>query len=116
MGFDTVHHFLNGVDCLNNLNLNPEIVLLDHQMHHITGFEILKKIKRFNPNIAVIMVSGQEDMDTALDALRYGAFDYIIKNNKETSKIEKALEKISKLKHISAKSKPSILKKIFPIG
>lgn len=116
LGFNDVHHFLSGVDCLDNLYLNPDIILLDHQMSQITGFEILKKIKRFNPNISVIMVSGQEDMTTALDALRYGAFDYIIKDNTEISKIEKTLEKIAKLNLLTTKSTPSFFKKIFSIG
>lgn len=112
LGFSKIHHFLNGQDCLNKLHLGPEIVLLDHQMHEISGFEILKKIKRSMPNAAVIMVSGQEDMTTALDSLRYGAFDYVIKGNNETTKIKKALEKLSRLNLIPLKPKPSLLSKM----
>lgn len=112
LGFSKTHHFLNGQDCLNKLHLNPEIVLLDHQMHEITGFEILKKIKRSMPNAAVIMVSGQEDMTTALDSLRYGAFDYVIKDNNETTKIKNALERLSSLNLIQLKPKPSFLNRM----
>lgn len=111
LGYSNLHYFSSGVDCLNHLHLNPTIVLLDHQMAQVTGFEVLKKIKRSNPDAAVIMVSGQEDMTTALNALKYGAFDYIIKDNTETSRIENALDRLAKLKSLRPASK-SLFKKL----
>jgi len=42
LGYTNLHHFYSGVECLNNLHLNPEIVLLDHQMSQVNGFEVLK--------------------------------------------------------------------------
>lgn len=100
LGYTNLHHFQSGVECLDNLHLNPQVVLLDHQMSQVNGFEVLKKIKRSNPDTAVIMVSGQEDMATALNALKYGAFDYIIKDNTETSRIENALGRLAKLRSL----------------
>lgn len=113
LGFGNINHFFSGVDCLNNLNLAPDIVLLDHDMEEISGFEILLKLKRYNPDIAVIMVSGQEEMGTAIDALKYGAFDYIIKGNKETNRISETLSRYSKLLALKETKKKSILNKIF---
>ncbi|MFK8162938.1 MAG: response regulator [Lewinella sp.] len=115
LGFENLHHFFSGVDCLNNLHLNPAIVLLDHQMSQVSGFEVLKKIKRYNPDTAVIMVSGQEDMATAVNALKYGAFDYIIKDNTETTRIEDALRRLARLSTLRPTSK-SIFKKLISIG
>jgi len=115
LGFDNLHHFFSGVDCLNNLHLNPAIVLLDHQMTQVSGFEVLKKIKRYNPDTAVIMVSGQEDMATAVNALKYGAFDYIIKDNTETTRIEDALRRLARLSALRPPSK-SLFKKLISIG
>lgn len=115
LGYNNLHHFHSGVECLNNLHLNPEIVLLDHQMSRVNGFEVLKKIKRSTPDTAVIMVSGQEDMATALNALKYGAFDYIIKDNTETARIEEALKRLAKLKSLRPASK-SFFKKLTSIG
>lgn len=111
LGYSDLHYFSSGVDCLNNLHLNPTIVLLDHQMAQVTGFEVLKKIKRSNPDAAVIMVSGQEDMTTALNALKYGAFDYIIKDNTETTRIENALNRLAKLMSLHP-AKKSLFKKL----
>jgi CheY-like chemotaxis protein len=70
LGYTNVTIFHSGVDCLNNLDQQPEIIFLDHNMDVLTGFEVLKKIKRINPNIYVIMLSAQENMKTAVDALK----------------------------------------------
>lgn len=113
LGFGKINHFFNGVECLNNLHLAPKIVLLDHDMYEVSGFEILLKLKRHNPDIAVIMVSGQEQISTAIDALKYGAFDYIIKGDKETDRITATLTRYSKLLELKGKKKKSILNKIF---
>lgn len=111
LGFQHIHYFPNGEDCYNSLHLNPAIVLLDHQMPGITGFEVLRKIKRYNPDTAVIMVSGQKDMTTALDALKYGAFDYIIKDNTETVRIEQAINRLAALDKLSRSKGKSLFKK-----
>ncbi len=112
LGFAHTHQFHSGVECLNNLPLEPEIILLDHDMNEITGFEVLKKIKRHNPNAAVIMVSGQEDMTTALNALKYGAFDYIIKGNMEVERIESTLERLARLREATATRSRTFLGKL----
>lgn len=116
LGFTDVHPFHSGVDCLDNLQLNPAIVLLDHDMAQITGFEVLKKIKRYDPDAAVIMVSGQEDMATALDALKYGAFDYIIKGDGEVRRIEDTLNRLSRLRDVMTRPRRSLFGKLLSHG
>lgn len=108
LGYDDVTCFSDGTSCLNQLTEKPGIVLLDHQMDDLNGFEVLKKIKRFDPNIYVVMVSGQEDMTTAIDSLKYGAFDYIIKGTDTTDKITKVLYRIGEIHQliINKKNKP----------
>ncbi len=95
--FTNIHFFQNGEDCLENLHLKPDIVFLDHNMDELTGFEVLKKIKRINPNIYVVMISGQEDIQVAVEALKYGAFDYIIKNNSTCNRILETIDRILKI-------------------
>jgi DNA-binding NtrC family response regulator len=86
---------------------------LDHQMDTFTGYEVLKKIKRYDPNIFVVMVSGQEDIKTAVDTLKHGAFDYILKSDHDEQKIGEVLEKIAQVKELQSRKKPGILKTIF---
>ncbi len=113
LGFENVSYFLSGVECLNNFSENPDIILLDYQMDHLSGFETLKKIKRFNPNAFVIMISSQPDITTAVESLKYGAFDYIVKGENETELITKSLQRIAILKEKMVTKKTSFLKKIF---
>jgi len=51
-------------------------------------------------------------MTTALNALRYGAFDYIIKDNTETQKIEDALKRLAKLRSMRPVAKSAFLKNL----
>ncbi|WP_264566421.1 response regulator [Flavobacterium sp. N3904] len=115
LNYTDITYYNNGNDCLNNLNLKPDIIFLDHNMEDITGFEVLKKIKRQNPNIYVVMISGQENIKTAVDALKYGAFDYIIKDNMVSEKMNLIITKIIKVKEELKKSNPTILKRFLSI-
>jgi polysaccharide export outer membrane protein len=81
-------------------------------MDTLNGFEVLNKIKRFDPNINVVMVSGQEDLQIALNALKYGAFDYIIKGDQEIEKMESVITRITNLDKEIKRSKPSFFKRI----
>lgn len=114
-GFDDISLFLNGTVCLNNLHLKPDVIFLDHNMDTMTGFEVLKKIKRFDPNINVIIVSGQETIKTAVDALKYGAFDYIMKGDNEIEKMKNAIERIKNIRLEIQKSNPTFIQKLLSI-
>ena len=115
LGHTDVTTFDNGTACLNSLTQNPDIIFLDHNMDVLTGFELLKKIKRFNPNIHVVMISGQENMKTAIDALKYGAFDYIIKNDMVAEKMEDLLRRITEIQKELKKSKYPLFKKLLTL-
>ena len=113
LGFSNILKFQSGTECLNNLIKYPDIIFLDYKMDTLNGFEVLKKIKRFNPNINVVMVSAQEDLQTAIDALKYGAFDYIIKSDQEEVKMAQVIERITNLERATKKQKLSLLKAFF---
>ncbi|KIC62204.1 response regulator [Chryseobacterium taiwanense] len=96
--YEDITSFSNGEECLDELYQKPDIIFLDHNMEDLNGFEVLKKIKRYDPNIYVIMVSAQENIDMAVTALKYGAFDYLVKDANVCEKITEATEKILKIK------------------
>src|SRR5512138_3830034 len=73
----------------------PDLVLLDIQLPGISGIEVLEKIKDFDEDIIVIMVTAHGGLETAVTAMRMGAYDYLNKpfNLDEMSiVIRKALE------------------------
>jgi DNA-binding NtrC family response regulator len=101
------------VDCVNNLTLQPDVIFLDYSMELFNGLEVLKKIKRFNPDIYVVFLSGQENIETAVSSLKYGAFDYIVKGEGAQEKITNTLLKIDQVKKLVAKPQQGIFRKIF---
>ncbi len=113
MGIEDIQTFNNGTDCVNALNQNPFIVLLDYEMAGLSGFEVLRKIKRYNPNTYVLMLSAQADIAFAVDTLKFGAFDYIVKGEKDIVQIKNALDRIIKVEENILAPRPSIFSKIF---
>jgi len=112
LGCQQIKTFESGTACLNCLTENPDIIFLDHGMSEITGIEILKKIKRFNPDIYVVFISGQENITTAVNALKFGAFDYIVKGELELENITRVLNKITETMELLKKNNPSFIKKL----
>ncbi len=58
---------------------NPDLVLLDLKLPDINGIEILSKIKKLNSPIRVIMMTAHGDIQTAVDAMKVGAYDFLSK-------------------------------------
>lgn len=73
--------FTNGNDCLKNLSRQPDIVCVDFGLPDISGDTLLGKIHAFRNTIPVIVISGQEEISVALNILKLGATDYIIKDD-----------------------------------
>jgi DNA-binding NtrC family response regulator len=71
---------LNGADALGAvLRARPDAVMLDINMPRMNGVEVLKDIKQIDDSIAVIMVTANEQVAMAAEALRNGAFGYVPK-------------------------------------
>jgi DNA-binding NtrC family response regulator len=83
--------FSNGNEAINALHERPSIITLDYSLPDKSGEEILKEIKEFDPNIPVIIVSGQEEIGIAVQLLKLGAYDYIIKDEETKERLEYAL-------------------------
>tara|TARA_Y100001972_G_scaffold128777_1_gene191673 strand:+ start:4780 stop:6135 length:1356 start_codon:yes stop_codon:yes gene_type:complete len=71
--------YSDGKSFLDQLEKKPHVVTLDYRLPDISGKDLLKKIKEFDPTIEVIIISEQDDIETAIELLRLGAYDYITK-------------------------------------
>jgi DNA-binding response OmpR family regulator len=70
----------DGQEAITRLSIDPyDLVLLDLYMEPVDGLEVLGKIKEFDPDTAVIILTAHGSMDSAVEALRMGAFDYLLK-------------------------------------
>lgn len=67
-------------DCLSALYLNPDIICIDFGLPDMRGDMLFKKLKEAQPSIPIIIISGQDDIETAINFLKSGAHDYIVKN------------------------------------
>ncbi len=81
--------FNDGESCIEKVNKDTDIVILDYFMEGKNGLDTLKSIKDINPNTEVIMLSGNEDMAVAVESFRMGAKDYVIKGNGAWQKVAK---------------------------
>jgi len=88
----------NGKQCLDRLDENPSVIFLDVAMPVMGGMEALKTIKNSKSDLPVIMVTGVDDVASAVKAMKFGAFDYIVKPFDELrlfSVLDKAIEQTS---------------------
>lgn len=70
----------SGISAVEYAKLNPvDIVLLDIRMPGLDGIETLKKIKQIRPEVEVVLITAYASVDTAQEAVRYDAVDYLIK-------------------------------------
>lgn len=102
--------FDNGEEAISNMSLNPEIIVLDFHLNaHLpnaqNGVEVLKRIKEMHPATQVIMLSGQDKIDVAIDSMKYGAYDYVIKGETAFSRMENILNNINELHAMHAANK-----------
>lgn len=78
-GFEVIHAY-NGYEALKKIETqSPDIVLLDIWMPGMDGIETLKEIKKLSPNLPVVMITGHGSIESAVDATKSGAYDFLEK-------------------------------------
>lgn len=92
--------FDNGEEALTAMAQNPFIVILDyhlnaHKPEAKNGVQILAAIKDQYPKTHVVMVSGQDKIQVAVDSMKYGAYDYIVKGETAFARMENTIKRIS---------------------
>jgi len=90
--------FYSGEDAINNLYRNPDIIIQDFLLDGMNGIDVLKKAKEQNPNIEFIFLSGQDNIDVAINTMKYGAYDYIVKDQMA---LKKMVAKINKIQSVN---------------
>jgi DNA-binding NtrC family response regulator len=72
----------------------PDVVLLDIMMPGMSGIAVLKQIKEHRPELPVVMISAQGVVETAIEAMKRGAYDYVTKGQDDMARLEAVLERI----------------------
>ena len=78
-GFQTVE-VEDGSDAINEVHDKPfDCILMDVRMANVSGIEALNEIKTINPSIPIIIMTAYSSVDTAVEAMKLGAYDYLTK-------------------------------------
>ena len=94
-----IETYATGELCLENLSFNPDIIILDYRLDGIVknamnGIETLDKIKAYNPDIPVVMLSSQDKIDVAVNCMHHKAFDYVVKSETAFMRLKKIITTI----------------------
>jgi DNA-binding NtrC family response regulator len=103
-----VYKFETGSECLKNLYQNPSLISLDYSLPDMSGFDVIKKVREFNPEIPIVIVSGQEDVATAVRLLKDGAYDYFVKDEDTKERLWNTLKNIKE--RLELKEEINVLK------
>ena len=118
-----IHSFGTGEECLAALKVRiPTIVFLDYNLDSqvkdaMDGTEILQEIKSIAPAVEVVMISGQDRIEVAVNSMKHGAFDYIVKGEGAFVRAEKTVFNIYRFHKLTGTaSRYRTLMLLFGIG
>ena len=98
-----IETFAKGELYIKNLSHNPDLIILDYHLDGIdrdaiNGLDTLDKIKTFNPDIPVVMLSSQDRIDVAINCMHHKATDYLVKSETAFMRLQKIIDTIFQYK------------------
>jgi DNA-binding NtrC family response regulator len=105
-----IETFATGELCLNALSRNPDVIILDFHLDGIAkgamnGIDTLDKIKLYNQEIPVIMLSSQDSIDVAISCMHHGATDYVVKSETAFVRLRKIITTVFRYNKIEKELK-----------
>ena len=99
----TIETYATGELCMANLSHPPDVIILDYLLDGIdknamNGIETLDKIKAYNPDIPVVMLSSQDKIEVAINCMHHRAFDYVVKSETAFVRLQKIITTIFRYK------------------
>lgn len=100
-----VKKFATGELCIGSLAQNPDIIILDYFLNGIdtkamNGIETLTRIKVYNADIPVIMLSAQDKIEVAISCMHHKAYDYVVKSETAFTRLQKIIPTIFRYKQM----------------
>jgi len=98
-----IETYPTGEKCIAHLSHAPDVIILDYHLDGIdknamNGIEALDKIKAFNPDIPVVMLSSQDKIEVAINCMHHRAFDYVVKSETAFMRLQQIISNIFKYK------------------
>jgi len=94
-----IETYATGELCIKNLTHEPDVIILDYHLDGIdrnamNGIETLDKIKAFNADTEVVMLSSQDKIDVAINCMHHKAFDYVVKSETAFTRLQRIITTI----------------------
>jgi two-component system OmpR family response regulator len=98
-----IETFATGELCMEKIAHNPDVIILDYHLDGIdknamNGLTTLDKIKSFNQDIPVVILSCQDKIDVAINCMHHRAFDYVVKSETAFIRLQKIISTIFRYK------------------
>lgn len=98
-----IETYATGELCVAHLNNKPDVIILDYHLDGIdknamNGIETLDRIKTFDNNIPVVMLSSQDKIEVAVKCMHHHAFDYVVKSETAFMRLQKIITAIFQFK------------------
>ncbi len=100
-----VESFSTGEDALKAMEKQPSVVIQDYLLEGMNGIEVLKRAKKIAPTVEFIFLSGQDNIDVAINTMKYGAYDYIVKDQMALKKLVNKIHKIQSYNQLEVSKK-----------
>ena len=99
----SIETYATGELCIEHLSNNPDAIILDYQLDGVdktamNGIETLDKIKDFDKDIPVVMLSSQDKIEVAINCMHHKAFDYVVKSETSFLRLQKIITTIFQYK------------------
>ncbi|RZK18886.1 MAG: sigma-54-dependent Fis family transcriptional regulator [Hymenobacter sp.] len=91
---DTVQLWTSGQECLDNMHLRPDVVTIDFSLPDTSGDKLLGKLRQRWPEVPVIIISAQNRIATAVQLLKAGATDYLVKDDNTKDLLWNAVQRL----------------------
>jgi len=92
--FLRIESFLSGEDCLKNIHQQPDIIIQDYLLEGMNGLDVLIATKKKYSKTDFIFLSGQDSIEIAINCMKYGAYDYIVKDQYALVKLSDKINKV----------------------
>ncbi|MEI6409532.1 MAG: response regulator [Bacteroidota bacterium] len=94
-----IETYPTGEKCMECLSHDPDVIILDYNLDGIekdamNGMETLDKIKSYNPDIPIVMLSSQDNIEVAINCMHHRAFDYVVKSETAFVRLQKIITTI----------------------
>lgn len=105
-----IETFTTGEQCIKRLAHTPDVIILDYildgvEKNAMNGILTLDRIKEFDADIPVIMLSGQDKIEVAVDCMHHKAHDYVVKSETAFVRLQKIITTIFKYKKMEKELK-----------